>query len=183
MVELGSTRFANAFQRTSSPGARSGRTCRIPIATREYMPRGPPRATVRQPAAQPEKLWLPTTERSFSRSASSLPGAAVKMTRRSVRFSAVRTWQSSFEQADGRVDDPLAGVAADADLVLVPERRELGPPRAQQLDQLARFRILAAAAVDGAQARDIAARLQLVFVLGRVGALLGIGEPAVVELG
>lgn len=41
--------------------------------------------------AQPANDWLPTTESSWSRSALSLPGAAVKTTRRSVWFSAVST--------------------------------------------------------------------------------------------
>ncbi len=44
---------------------------------------------------QLEKVWFPTTASSFSFSASSLPGAAVKTIMRSVLFSAVRIWQSS----------------------------------------------------------------------------------------
>ena len=73
-----------------------------------------------------------------------------------------------LEQADGRVEQALAGVAADADFVAVPEVGELGAFGEQEVDQLARFGVLAGAPVDRAQAGDVGARGQLAFVLGRV---------------
>jgi NAD(P)-dependent dehydrogenase (short-subunit alcohol dehydrogenase family) len=83
------------------------------------------------------------------------------------------------DQADDRMQDALARVGANGDLVPLPELGELAAPAAELVDELDGFAVVGALAVGRAQTRGVAARVELMVCLRKAAALLGIGEPAV----